>query len=287
MAPWVARRGALLEPRIGARRRQAPQRCPGGKPVDKSSEVVESVVHGLEARPDLEGQAVQVQARGAAFHAHAAVDEVVYVDAPDDGVVGCKHLKEHLDVLYVYPQHLEVSLHPAIPDGRLHFLDVDGARAVDVQLVAEVAQLRDLDELLLPLLQRQGLAVRLRQLQGVLHEHARQDVEKSDLDEGDEEYEEGTAHHARPFNDRVVKDVLPVSAAGRGLEQAQHGLLDGAQRPVDLALARGVELLLILKEVGRGALDEDQGEDVEDKTQHDEAPEEGDEGPHDGVEHKP
>mmetsp|Transcript_21335 Transcript_21335/g.61686 ORF Transcript_21335/g.61686 Transcript_21335/m.61686 type:complete len:217 (+) Transcript_21335:256-906(+) len=215
---------------------------------------------------------LHVDTCGRPFQPHASVDEVLDVHL---ALVGrSEHVKKECCILDVEAYYLEVVSVLAVIQGLLEVLLLEGI-PVAVHLLAHPPKLLLLRDLVRAVLESERVSVRLRQLHSVLHEDAGEDVQKGNLDEGDEEDEQRRVLEAGAF-DGLIR-LLPVDAARGRLVQGQHGLADRAEQPPDALLAAAAADRVALQEVGNvvgGALNEDEGEDVEDQRQHDYAPEE-------------
>mmetsp|Transcript_29308 Transcript_29308/g.74544 ORF Transcript_29308/g.74544 Transcript_29308/m.74544 type:complete len:304 (+) Transcript_29308:366-1277(+) len=233
------------------------------------------------------GQRLQVDASGVASHRHAAVDEALNGDlllvvllARGDEV------EEARRILDIQPQHRELLTKLPGFDLVLEFVSAQRAALVRVHHLHDVPQLLKLGQIVGELLISLGLLVRPRQLHGVLHENCSEDVQQSNLAEGDEEDEQTTVQKARLLDD--LEEHIPVVAARRGLVQRQDGSLYPsklAEEQVDHHRVL-VALQVRVDQVVRHALDEDQPEDVEDEYQHADAPEQRRQGAGERVEHQ-
>mmetsp|Transcript_134758 Transcript_134758/g.300337 ORF Transcript_134758/g.300337 Transcript_134758/m.300337 type:complete len:331 (-) Transcript_134758:407-1399(-) len=159
-----------------------------------------------------------------------------------------------------------------------------------IQHAAQAHELLSFDGLLFSVLHCQGISVGLGQLHRVFAENSSEDVQQGDLDEEDEEEEQHGVYCPRVIEHGrvggVVEVDLPIGPARNGLVERQHCLGHRAERLHHPLSYIGRHLVFLLDQVCRQTLDEDESEDVEDKAQQCERPEERDNRAEDRVQHQ-
>mmetsp|Transcript_60802 Transcript_60802/g.159899 ORF Transcript_60802/g.159899 Transcript_60802/m.159899 type:complete len:277 (-) Transcript_60802:709-1539(-) len=214
-------------------------------------------------------------------HRHLRLDPAERV-VHDPGVRGLK------------PEHPEVDAALVGLDNGLVLLPVDHSVVVMVEVVEDGQEALDEGLLLLALLEDQHVGVGLRGTDGLVHEHAREEVEDAEVVEGGVEDKDCSSSVAGLREQQVVDG--PVVAACGSHVQRQHGLFHRAEVVLEvLEQARALTGLLggaisghvVLHEVVPDELHEHQGEHRDGEHEQHHTPEEGEARVEEGEDHHP
>mmetsp|Transcript_113000 Transcript_113000/g.269386 ORF Transcript_113000/g.269386 Transcript_113000/m.269386 type:complete len:301 (-) Transcript_113000:870-1772(-) len=225
---------------------------------------------------------LEVDAGGCALHPHAGVGEGGCIDGGLPLELH-EHPEEGLRVLDIDAPALEVR--PELVG--LH----QGSELRQPQTLHALGPCLALEELrqhlpilgiLQLMLHDHHVGVRQRQLQGLLHEDAGDDVPNGDEDEG-HVCQEGAGQHESGVGESLVR-LVPVHAGSRGLEECHHRGEHRAE--VGHHLADVCVRVTHFGEMRHDALLQKQRKDVHHKDQHDDAPHDVHQGAQHAIQHQ-